>query len=101
MIYNNVVLTVNDDASVATVLALLGQFAERSRGEPGCAGFDVFHSQSERRWFLLVEKWDSQEVLDRHRQASAFRELYQPLVLPLVLRTPHPCDLVSTATESR
>lgn len=95
MIYNNVVLTVNDAAHVAQVRALLAELAERSRAEPGCVRFDVFQGQSESRWFLLVERWESQAALDQHRLASAFRDLYQPKVLPLVQRTPYACDLVS------
>jgi quinol monooxygenase YgiN len=44
--------------------------------------------------FLLVERWATQAHVEQHRQGKSFLELYQPLVLPLVERTPHPSDLV-------
>jgi quinol monooxygenase YgiN len=98
MTYNNVVLTVHDAANVPVVRSLLAELAVRSRAEPGCVAFDVFQSQGDARWFLLAERWESPSALDAHRQAAAFREIYQPRVLPLVTRTPHTCDLVSDGT---
>ena len=95
MIYVNVLLTVKDEADVATVRALLVQQATLSREEPGCARFEVYHSHSDNKLFTLVERWETQEHLDRHRKGKAFVEIYEPKVLPLVARVPHPSELVS------
>lgn len=94
MIYNNVLLTVKNEADVPRVRELLHEQCRLSREEPGCARFDVFHSQVDRKFFMLVEAWDSPAALDAHRLAKAYLEIYKPQVLPLVDRTPHGCDLV-------
>ena len=94
MIYNNVFLTVKNEADVATVSELLAEQARLSSEEPGCTRFEVYHSQSAPTQFLLIEQWQSEADLERHRQARAFTELYVPKVIPLVERAPHLCDLV-------
>ncbi|NQV26427.1 MAG: antibiotic biosynthesis monooxygenase [Rhodopirellula sp.] len=94
MIYSNVFLTVKDEADVEKVRELLIQQGTLSKQEPGCARFEVYHSKSAPTFFLLIERWETQEDLDRHREAKAFVEIYQPLVLPLVDRVPHASDLV-------
>lgn len=95
MIYVNVLLTVKDEADAEAVRELLVQQATLSREEPGCARFEVYHSKSENRLFMLVERWETEEHLDRHRKGKAFVEIYEPKVLPLVDRVPHPSELVS------
>lgn len=94
MIYNNVVLTVNDANNIDTIKSLLAEQARLSSEEPGCVRFEVYHSQADIQLFMLIEQWESQEDLDRHKQARAFTELYIPKVIPLVSRVPHPSDLV-------
>ena len=94
MIYCNILLTVKDENDIQKVRELLVQQGELSREEPGCARFEVYHSQSDSRLFVLVEHWETQEHLDQHREAKACREIYKPQVLPLVERVPHPSDLV-------
>ena len=95
MIYLNVLLTVKDPADSGRVKELLAETARRSRGEPGCTRFEVYHSQTDRRTFLLVERWDSQAHVDAHRAGATFREFFTPNVLPLVERVPHPSDAVA------
>ncbi|MEJ2130652.1 MAG: putative quinol monooxygenase [Gammaproteobacteria bacterium] len=95
MIYVNVILTVKKKADVAKVKELLTQQAALSRAEPGCARFEVYQSESDDKLFILIERWENQEDLDRHRKAKAFVEIYEPKVLPLVERIPHPSGLVS------
>ena len=58
MIYLNVLLTAKDPADAGRVKELLAETARRSRTEPGCTRFEVYHSQADRRTFLLVERWD-------------------------------------------
>ena len=94
MIYNNVTLSVTDAANIDKVTALLADLAKSSLTEPGCVRFDIFHSQSDPQFFLLVEEWEADEHLVAHKEAPAFAEVYVPNVLPLVTRTPHPSTRV-------
>tara|TARA_R110002072_G_scaffold303126_1_gene494860 strand:- start:24441 stop:24728 length:288 start_codon:yes stop_codon:yes gene_type:complete len=94
MIYSNVILTVKDEADIEKVRELLIQQGTLSKQEPGCARFEIYHSKSAPTLFMLIERWDSQEHLDQHREGKACLEIYQPLVLPLVDRVPHPSELV-------
>lgn len=94
MIYSNVFLTVKDEADIEKVRELLIQQGTLSKQEPGCARFEVYHSKNEPTFFMLIERWETQEHLDQHREAKAYLEIYQPQVLPLVDRVPHPSDLV-------
>jgi hypothetical protein len=43
---------------------------------------------------LLCEYWDSEASLEQHRLATGYLTIYKPQVIPLVDRTPHPCDLL-------
>ena len=94
MIYLNVWLTVKNPATVDQVRALLTEQARLSRQEPGCARFEVYQSQNDPTRFLLNEHWESQAAVDAHRKAHAYTTVYQPQVLPLVEREPHPSNLV-------
>ncbi len=94
MIFTNVILTVKDSTDIATVRTLLAEQRRRSLEEPGCERFEVYQSEAQEELFILVERWASAEHLEAHRQAPAFVELYLPKVIPLVERTPHPCQLV-------
>ena len=95
MIYINVVLTVKDAADIADIQSLLSEQGRLSRLEPGCHRFEVYHSQTDPRVFLLNEHWADQAAIDAHRKATAYTTIYQPKVLPRVERVPHPSDLVS------
>jgi len=99
MIFNNVLLNVTQGNDIQTVKELLAEQARRSSGEPGCRRFEVYHSQANAQLFMLIEQWESQQHLDDHRQAPAFRDLYIPKVIPLVSREPHPCDLIWPGTS--
>lgn len=94
MLYLNVWLTVNDPANVEKVRALLAEAARLSRAEPGCHRFEVYQSNNDSQRFLLHERWESPAALDVHRTARAYTTLYQPQILPLVTREPHPSTLV-------
>lgn len=94
MIYNNVMLTVKKPDDIEAVKALLKKQALLSSDEPGCHRFEVYHSKVDKRQFLLIEQWETEEHLALHKEAKAFTELYLPQVIPLVERTPHLCDLV-------
>ncbi len=94
MIYINVVLTVKDSKDIAEIQSLLSEQGRLSRQEPGCLRFEVYHSQTDSRVFLLNEHWADQAAIDAHRKATAYTTIYVPKVLPKVDRVPHPSDLV-------
>ena len=94
MICLNVLLTAKDPADVPKVRDLLVQAMRKSRSEPGCLRFDVYHSTAEPKRFTLVEHWASQEVVDAHRLAEAYTTIYKPQVMPLVDREGHPSTLL-------
>ena len=94
MLYLNVLLTVKDRKDVETVKGLLLDAAKHSRGEPGCARFEVYHSTADETVFVLNEHWESQAAIDGHRQGHAYTQIYQPKVIPLVTRVGHPSNLL-------
>jgi quinol monooxygenase YgiN len=94
MIYANILLTVKDEKDIPEIAGLLKEQARLSREEPGCARFEVYHSQADPKFFLLTERWETAEALDVHRTARAYQEIYKPQVLPRVDRVPHPSDLI-------
>jgi quinol monooxygenase YgiN len=95
MLYLNIWLSVKEPAHVEEVRGLLVEQATLSRQEPGCNRFEVYQSTNDPTRFLLHERWESQDALDQHRTAKAYTTVYQPRVLPLVSREPHPSTLVS------
>ena len=94
MLYLNVWLTAKDPKDIETVRGLLIQQCRLSRQEPGCVRFEVYQSQNDPARFLLNEHWESPAAIDAHRKAHAYTTVYQPKVLPLVNREPHPSTLV-------
>jgi quinol monooxygenase YgiN len=94
MICLNVLLTAKDAADVPKIRDLLAQAMRKSRAEPGCLRFDVYHSTAEPRRFTLVEHWASPEAIEAHRLAEAYTTIYKPRVMPLVDREGHPSELL-------
>lgn len=94
MICLNVLLTAKDPADVPKIRDLLAEAMRKSRAEPGCVRFDVYHSTAEPRRFMLVEHWAGQDALDAHRLAEAYTAIYKPHVMPLVDREGHPSTLL-------
>ena len=94
MICLNVLLLAKDPGDAQAIREHLTQAMRTSRTEPGCLRFDVYHSNTEPRRFVLVEHWASQESLDQHRLAEAYTTIYKPLVLPLIDREGHPATLL-------
>ena len=91
----NVILTVSDPNDTAEISELLTEAGRLSIQEPGCERFDVYHSTSEPNVFILCEWWETEDAWRAHREEKAFREIYEPKVLPRVTRTPHFCELLS------
>lgn len=90
----NVWLTVNRDEDVDRVRDLLAEMAVGVREEPGVERFAVYRSTTAPGRFLLNEHWRSQADWEAHRAGRICKELYEPLILPLVTREPHICELV-------
>lgn len=89
-----VTLTANNEEDVPRIEGLLAEGAKLTRAEPGCERFEVYHSQSDARVFLLCEWWESEAAWNTHKEAPAIQEIYLPKVLPLVSRVPHISTLV-------
>ena len=94
MIYENLLLTVKHETDIDQIRDLLTQQGVLSREEPGCARFEVYQSQAEPQLFMLIERWETANDLSAYRKAKAFREIFEPLVLPLVDRTAHTSELL-------
>ena len=94
MFYLNVWLTVKRDEDIARVGELLATAQKWSREEPGNRRFEVYHSETDPRRYLLCEHWETKADWETHREAKAFREVYAPQVLPQVDREPHPSQLL-------
>ena len=97
MYYLNVILTVKDPADVPEIRRLLAEQQRLSREEPGCVRFEVYHSESEPRKFVLNEHWEAKRDWEVHRTAKAVTEIYLPLVIPRVDREAHVCQLLPGA----
>jgi quinol monooxygenase YgiN len=94
MICLTIVLTAKDAADIPRLRDLLVQAMRKSREEPGCLRFDVYHSTAEPRRFTLVEHWADQAAIDAHRLAEAYTTIYKPHVMPLIEREGHPATLL-------
>lgn len=96
MVSIHVSLTVRNQSDIEKVARLLGEHAKLSRAEPGCLRFDLFQSNLDPHAFFIVEAWESQDALEMHREAPAFKTIYAPQVLPLVERAAHPVTPIVT-----
>ncbi len=94
VIYVNVFLTVTNADDVAEIKTLLSEQQRLSRREPGCERFEVYHSKSDPRLFILNEHWSDQAAINEHRKATAYTTIYQPKVLPRVDRVSHLAEII-------
>ena len=94
MLYLNILITVKDKADAPKVRDLLAEAGRLSRAEPGCERWEAYQSNNDESRFVLHEWWESPAALDEHRKAQAYTTIYQPQVLPLVTREPHPSTLL-------
>ncbi|MBM83757.1 MAG: antibiotic biosynthesis monooxygenase [Planctomycetaceae bacterium] len=94
MVPLNIILTVKDENDIDEVRELMIQQSQLSKQEPGCLRFEVYHSHTDPKIFIINEHWESEEALEVHRQAKACTEIYKPKVLPKVERVPHPATII-------
>ena len=91
-----VFLKVKDQKNLEYIAGCLGEISKMTlQEEPNCKRLDVYHSQADPDLFVLCEEWDQQKDWEDHRNKRAFKEIYQPKVLPLVERDPHISTLVN------
>lgn len=95
VVYNNVLLRIKDRKHIDEVLELMKECTELVHQEPGFIRFEVYQSTADECLLFLMERWESQHDLDRHRESKAFKEIYVPRVLPLADREPHISNLIS------
>ena len=95
VVCNNVLLRIKDREHIDEVLELMKECTELVHEEPGFIRFEVYQSTADECLLFLMERWETQEDLDRHREAKAFKEVYVPRVLPLADREPHISHLIS------
>ncbi len=85
----NVLLTVKDPKDVPFVREVLAQVVRGARKEKGVLRFDIYHSEADPLRFFLNQHWTNKEDWQAHIAHQTFREIYEPQVLPLVVREPH------------
>ena len=90
----NVVLRVQNPEEVEAIAELLTEAGRLSRKEPGCLRFEVCQDDNDPRNILLIERWESKQAWETHKEAEAFTSIYQPKVLPYVDRTPYFCRIL-------
>lgn len=91
----------------ATVLGLVGELRQRSLGEAGCLGYEVFQSADDDDVIFLLERYRDVAALEAHRGSSHYRELLAARILPLLatrrvelLRATSAAELASSAPGS-
>jgi len=94
MFATNVILTVKNEADIVQVGEFLRRCGQLSREETGCLLYDVCHSQTDPRVYMLIERWETKASWEVHRTAEAYTTIYQPKVIPLVDRTAHVSDIL-------
>ena len=72
MIYLNVLLTVVDPTNIPFVRTTLAERARLARLDAGCVRFEVYHTHTDPRVFVLNEWWADEASLNAHRETKAF-----------------------------
>lgn len=90
MYFLNVWLTVKDARDIERVAEALARAGAKSKMEPGCDRWEAYQSEAEPARFLLVERWQTLQHWEEHRQGEAVQEIYLKEVIPLVERAAHP-----------
>jgi quinol monooxygenase YgiN len=67
---------------VDEVLPLVQQMAEASRAEPGNLAFDAYRRLDDDREVVLLERYESREAFEAHRDTPHFRTLVLERIVP-------------------
>jgi quinol monooxygenase YgiN len=67
-------------------LEILNLVAERTRIQPGCLSFRVYHEEQEEAVLMVEEVWKNQEDLDQHLRSDDYRNVL--FVTEMALESP-------------
>jgi quinol monooxygenase YgiN len=67
-------------------LEVFNSVAERTRIQPGCLSFRVYHDEQEETVLMVEEVWKNQEDLDQHLRSDDYRNVL--LVTEMALESP-------------
>lgn len=60
---------------IAKVLPLYAELLEKTRQEPGCIAYDLYHDKRDQGHFVFVEEWQDDSALDAHVASEHFQRL--------------------------
>jgi quinol monooxygenase YgiN len=61
-----------DPAQREAFLAFARQIVAQERQQPGCLAFDIYEDVTIPNAFMMMEQWESEEVLDEHTSSEQF-----------------------------
>lgn len=64
---------------------LLTAFAARSRGEPGCLGYEILEVEGEPGRFMTFETWTDAAAVEAHMNTDAIKAAL-PLIGPMLAK---------------
>lgn len=73
-----------DPASVAEVRTLAQELRRSSLAEPGCLGYEVFHSPTEPGTLLLLERYRDAAAVAAHQASPHYQALVVARIRPLL-----------------
>jgi quinol monooxygenase YgiN len=82
------------DGAENTLAAALARYVVLARNEPGCRNVDLVTSATRPGRFLVIEKWDSAELVQQHLNAALMVDMAEAAV-PLLAAKPE-LDLYDT-----
>jgi quinol monooxygenase YgiN len=59
----------------AEILSILRSVQGPVLAQPGCGAFQIFEEQAPERAVVLVERWESDEALDKHLRSENYRRI--------------------------
>lgn len=66
------------------VLKLVAEARQRSLGEPGCLGYEIYQQVGSGVDLLLVERYRDEDALQAHRSSQHYRELVVGRIVPML-----------------
>ncbi len=63
------------------LLEILRSVQSRVLAQPGCAAFHIYEEQDADAAIVLLERWESEEALDRHIRSEAYRRILAAMEL--------------------
>lgn len=61
-------------------MELCKELVDETRKETGCKGYDLAQSAKDENQYVVLETWESQEVLDVHSASEHFTKIVPQLV---------------------